>query len=347
MLRFFWTSFGVFMLASLGLAHDLSLTSIVIRPQGKMLMAELTTSISQLVKMSHLGVNATPAQLDIAIRQRLTLLVSGTRPEVIEAKLDLNGTDDILVWRASFVGDLDSVTLSKRFFDDDPKSRTILRLEQSDQRSVQFVYDGDNSQNLNGNTSNSATKWLKTGVEHILSGWDHVLFVLGLVLLGGGLKSLLKVVTAFTVAHCLTLFLSVTNVVSVSPRIIEPLIAASIVALAAENLRAASSHAHDSNHQTKLWGRMNLAFGFGLMHGFGFAGGLDSIGLSGWNLITPLLSFNGGVEIGQAIILLPSLGVLSFVSKKFPSYVGLVVQLCSLLLGMVGSYWLVLRVIAS
>ena len=219
-------------------------------------------------------------------------------------------------------------------------------MEQSDQRSVQFVYDGDNSQNLNGNTSNSATKWLKTGVEHILSGWDHVLFVLGLVLLGGGLKSLLKVVTAFTVAHCLTLFLSVTNVVSVSPRIIEPLIAASIVALAAENLRAASSHAHDSNHQAKLWGRMILAFGFGLMHGFGFAGGLDSIGLSGWNLIPPLLSFNCGVEIGQAIILLPSLGVLSFVSKKFPSYVGLVVQICSLLLGMVGSYWLVLRVIA-
>ena len=61
-------------------------------------MVELTTSISQLVKMSHLGVNATPAQLDIAIRQRLTLSVSGTRPEVIEAKLDLNGTDDILVW---------------------------------------------------------------------------------------------------------------------------------------------------------------------------------------------------------------------------------------------------------
>jgi hypothetical protein len=82
------------------------------------------------------------------------------------------------------------------------------------------------------------------------------------------------------------------------------------------------------------------------MHGFGFAGGLDSIGLSGWNLVTPLLSFNGGVEIGQAIILLPSLGVLSFVSKKFPSYVGLVVQLCALLIGMVGSYWLVLRVIA-
>ncbi|MFO0045459.1 MAG: hypothetical protein ACK53G_08485, partial [Armatimonadota bacterium] len=169
MLRLFWASFGVLILASLGLAHDLSLTSIVIRPQGEMLMAELTTSISQLVKMSHLGVNATPAQLDIAIRQRLTLLVNGTRPDVIEAKLDLNGTDDILVWRASFVGDLDSVSLSKRFYDDDPKSRTILRLEQSDQRSVQFVYDEDNSQNLNGNTSNSATKWLKTGVEHILS----------------------------------------------------------------------------------------------------------------------------------------------------------------------------------
>ena len=335
------------MLACLGLAHDLSLTSIVIRPQGGMLKAELTTSLSQLVKMSHLGVNATPAQLDIAIRQRLTLSVSGTRLEVIEANLDLNGTEDILVWRTSFVGDLDSVSLSKRFYDDDPKSRTILRLEQSDQRAVQFVYDGDNSQNFMGNTSNAATKWLKTGVEHILSGWDHVLFVLGLVLLGGGLKSLLKVVTAFTVAHCLTLFLSVINVVSVSPRIIEPLIAASIVALAAENLRAVYSTAHVSNHQTKLWGRMILAFGFGIMHGFGFAGGLDAIGLSGWKLITPLLSFNCGVEIGQAIILLPSLGMLSLVSQKFPSHVGLLVQLCSLLLGMVGSYWFVLRVIAS
>jgi hypothetical protein len=133
-------------------------------------------------------------------------------------------------------------------------------------------------------------------------------------------------------------------VTSVSPRIIEPLIAASIVALAAENLRAVYSTAHVAK---KLWGRMILAFGFGIMHGFGFAGGLDAIGLSGWKLITPLLSFNCGVEIGQAIILLPSLGVLSFVSKKFPSHVGLLVQLCSVLLGMVGSYWFVLRVIAS
>jgi hydrogenase/urease accessory protein HupE len=129
------------------------------------------------------------------------------------------------------------------------------------------------------------------GVEHILIGFDHLLFLLALVLRGGNAWSLLKIVTAFTVAHSLTLGLAALDVVQLPSALVEAVIAASIAWVAAENLwrRDAASH------------RWIVSFAFGLVHGFGFSSVLREIGLPDEGLVWALLSFNLGVEVGQAI----------------------------------------------
>ena len=104
------------------------------------------------------------------------------------------------------------------------------------------------------------------GIEHILTGYDHLLFVTALVLAATRLWDLIKVVTAFTLAHSLTLTLSVLNIVTLSDRIVEPMIAASIVFVAVQNIFWPE--------RSTGWARLAVAFGFGLFHGLGFAGGL-------------------------------------------------------------------------
>ncbi|HEV8581210.1 MAG TPA: HupE/UreJ family protein [Thermoanaerobaculia bacterium] len=133
--------------------------------------------------------------------------------------------------------------------------------------------------------------FVRLGVEHIFLGYDHIMFLLGLILLGGRLRNLIKIVTSFTVAHSVTLILAATGVVVPPVRLIESAIALSIVYVAAENfwLREA---AH----------RWILTFFFGLVHGFGFANVLHELGLPSRGLIASLLSFNVGVEIGQICI---------------------------------------------
>ena len=137
------------------------------------------------------------------------------------------------------------------------------------------------------------------GIMHILTGYDHLLFMAGLVLAVSSLLDLVKVVTAFTVAHTVTLTLSVLNVVRLPSHIVEPVIAASIVFVAAQNIFFPS--------QSRGWSRLAVAFGFGLFHGLGFAGGLlDTMeGLPGLAIATAIVSFSIGVEIGHQAVALP------------------------------------------
>jgi hypothetical protein len=141
------------------------------------------------------------------------------------------------------------------------------------------------------------------GIEHILTGYDHLLFLLALLLGGGGLASLLKIITAFTVAHSITLALAVLNVVVLPDRLVESVIALSIAFVAAENLFLSGAVSH----------RWVVSFLFGLVHGFGFSGVLRELGLPRQGLLLSLLGFNLGVEAGQALavaILLPVLILL-------------------------------------
>ena len=177
------------------------------------------------------------------------------------------------------------------------------------------------------------TAYFILGVEHLLGGPDHLLFVMGLLFIVFGWKNLLKTITAFTLAHSITLALSVLGIIRLPSGSIEALIALTIIYLALE-----------INSKEKLnktpW---LMAFGFGLLHGFGFAGALSEIGISNDQLLLSLLFFNVGIEIGQLImipIFLSGIYVLSKIKLEKISYQG-----ASFLLGGVGSYWFIERII--
>lgn len=151
-----------------------------------------------------------------------------------------------------------------------------------------------------------ATRFLRLGFTHILpEGLDHVLFVLGLALLSARVAPLLAQVTAFTVAHTVTLALAVYGVVSLPSRVVEPLIAASIVYVAIENLVRTEA----------TWARLAVVFGFGLLHGLGFAGALSELGWPQGRRLAALLSFNVGVELGQLAVIALALAALSLSSR--------------------------------
>lgn len=144
-----------------------------------------------------------------------------------------------------------------------------------------------------------ARAFLWQGILHILSGYDHLLFIASLVLATVGLRDLVKVITAFTVAHTITLTLSVLDWVRLPGTIVEPMIAASIVFVAAENVFALQ--------RARGWGRIAVAFGFGLFHGLGFAGGLLAAmqGMSHASVAVAIVAFSLGVELGHQVISLP------------------------------------------
>jgi hydrogenase/urease accessory protein HupE len=148
------------------------------------------------------------------------------------------------------------------------------------------------------------------GMAHILTGYDHLLFVTALVLAAAGLWDLVKVVSAFTLAHTLTLTLSVLNLVSLPPRVVEPMIAASIVFVALQNVLWPGRRTG--------WSRLAVAFAFGLFHGLGFAGGLKEAmsGMPGTALGAALGGFSVGVEAGHQIVVLP-LFVLMYAVRNY------------------------------
>ena len=140
----------------------------------------------------------------------------------------------------------------------------------------------------------TAWRYLALGFTHIVPhGLDHMLFVLGIYLLSGRARTVLWQVSAFTVAHSITLGLSLYGIVAVSPGIVEPLIALSIAYVAIENIFLS---------ELKSW-RIALVFGFGLLHGMGFAGALKELGLPRSEFVTALLTFNVGVEAGQLAVI--------------------------------------------
>jgi len=173
------------------------------------------------------------------------------------------------------------------------------------------------------------------GVHHIFVGPDHILFIVGLLLLGGSIGRLLKIVTAFTVAHSITLALAALRVVDPPARLIEPVIALSIVYVGIETLLALRS--------PRDW-RARIAFAFGFVHGFGFAGVLREFGLPPGALGWSLASFNLGVEIGQACIVLSVAPALALLRSRRPMAARTVVAYASAAIIVAGAWWFLQRV---
>ena len=184
----------------------------------------------------------------------------------------------------------------------------------------------------------TAGEYAGLGFTHILpKGLDHILFVIGLFLLGTRWRPLLLQVTLFTIAHSVTLGLSMLGIVSLPSSIVEPLIALSIAYVAVENLFTS---------ELSPW-RGALVFLFGLLHGLGFAGVLGELGVPRGQFAVALVSFNVGVELGQlAVITLAMLAVGWWRATRFEIYRRWVVVPVSLAIAIVGLYWTVVRAIA-
>jgi len=179
-------------------------------------------------------------------------------------------------------------------------------------------------------------QYLVLGFTHIVPrGLDHILFVLGLWLLSLKPKTILKQVTAFTVAHSITLGLTIYGVVSLSPRIVEPLIALSIVYVTAENLVLS---------EARPW-RIAVVFCFGLLHGMGFAGVLRELGLPRAEFFPALISFNVGVEVGQLTVIAAAYLLVGRWFGKQPWYRRWITVPASAMIGVVGLYWTVQRLL--
>src|SRR5262249_31223139 len=180
----------------------------------------------------------------------------------------------------------------------------------------------------------TAWRYLTLGFTHIVPhGLDHMLFVLGIYLLSGRTRSVLSQVSAFTVAHSITLGLSIYGVVAVSPKIIEPLIAVSIAYVAIENIFLA---------ELKSW-RVALVFAFGLLHGMGFAGALQELGLPRSEFVTALLTFNMGVEAGQLAVIGAAFMLVGWHCANRTWYRGRVVVPASTLIACTAVYWTIQR----
>jgi len=186
-----------------------------------------------------------------------------------------------------------------------------------------------------------AGRYIRTGIEHILSGPDHVLFVIGLLLLGQSLRAVLTTITAFTLAHSITLTIAALGLFAPSSRIIEPLIALSIVAIALENGLRVRQQARQAQQGRDY--RPLVAFVFGLVHGFGFAGALADAGLGGRALWMALASFNVGVEMGQGAIVLFTVPLLAWCARRYAAQWRWVVVAGSLTIGVLGAHWFMVR----
>ena len=185
-----------------------------------------------------------------------------------------------------------------------------------------------------------ARSYFVLGIEHILTGYDHLLFVVSLVLLLGGLGVVVRAATAFTVAHSLTLVGTTLGVIGLAQAPVEALIALSIVFLAVEVVKQDPAKPRLSERIPWV-----VAFGFGLIHGFGFAGALREIGLPEADVPTALLAFNLGVETGQLLIVALSLAVLFGVRRLAPLALRPVKLAASYAIGITASFWFIQRLV--
>ena len=179
--------------------------------------------------------------------------------------------------------------------------------------------------------------YLQLGFTHIVpKGLDHILFVIGIFLLSERLAPMLAQVTAFTVAHTITLGLTMFGLLSLSPSVVEPLIALSIVYVAIENILTS---------RLSPW-RLGLVFGFGLLHGMGFAGVLNELGLPRNEFVVALMSFNLGVEGGQLAVIVGLFLVLGW-ARRASWYRRLAVVPLSLGIATIGLYWTITRMVGA
>ena len=231
--------------------------------------------------------------------------------------------------------------LSADLFPYDPNHQTFLNFYE-DELTAQAILGGSERDYEYFVGSRQGTiavlqRFIPAGVHHILIGPDHLLFLIGLLLLGGSWRQLLFVVTAFTIAHSVTLSMAVLNILSPPARLVEPVIALSIVYVGLDNLLARGGK------DVRVW----IALLFGFIHGFGFASVLREMGLPTGALGWSLFSFNFGVELGQLMVVLVVAVVLAQIRTRSPRIADQIAVVGSVGVIIAGAFWFVERVFFS
>ena len=300
-----------------------------------------------------LGLTTTDALLDAAtlqqygpritrfVGERLVLVVDGTiHPLAFTGMRPLPDRTAIEIsWRTATVSAPGHLIVRGPLFPYDPNHQTFINIYENGRLVRQSIVN-DRAPAFDYYTGTRQGAWavFKTftasGIHHIAIGPDHILFIIGLLLLGGTVMRLLGIVTAFTLGHSVTLSLAALGIVTPPARLVEPAIALSIVYVGADTLRAAGGR------DTRPW----IALFFGLVHGFGFASVLREIGLPPRALGISLFSFNLGVEIGQAIIVIVVASALAVVRTRNPRLARRLATVGSVIVVLAGAYWFVQRV---
>lgn len=232
-----------------------------------------------------------------------------------------------------------TVAVNTTMFPYDPMHQTFINVYEGETLTSQMIVDAkhpriDYFAGTRQGVLAVVKKFIPAGAHHILIGPDHLLFLVGLLLLGGSIRQLLIVVTSFTVAHSITLSLAALNIVTPPARLIEPAIALSIVYVGADNLLA------QNGRDVRGW----IAFTFGFIHGFGFANVLREMELPRRALGWSLFSFNIGVEIGQLFVVVLVATAFTMLrqrsewSRRHLAFAGSIVVIAA------GAFWFVQRV---
>jgi hydrogenase/urease accessory protein HupE len=232
-----------------------------------------------------------------------------------------------------------AISLSAKMFPYDENHQTFVNVYENDALRSQMILDRAHTDTEYFAGSRQGVlavirKFVPAGIHHILIGPDHLLFLVGLLLLGGSTRRLTMVVTSFTIAHSVTLSLAALNILTPPARIIEPAIALSIVYVGADNLLA------QGGRDVRAW----IAFAFGFIHGFGFANVLREMDLPTRALGWSLFSFNFGVEIGQLLVVIAVASAFAALrsrsewARRQLAYAGSIVVIIA------GAFWFIQRV---
>lgn len=327
-------------LAAQSFAHDPSISGL------KIILGKDGAVVSVLTHISNFGKLDPKANIAAQIK----LLVNGRVWVCQSPEIVLDKKSDIMTLQAKINEPVETAEVTDRLFPENPNSKTIITVMKNGEsvgdavlttdfrawKYVGIVAKGSHEKITETSAGKTFLVYLRMGIGHILSGPDHLLFIFGLMLARPRINELLKVATAFTIAHSITLSLCALNIFTLSSRIVEPLIALSIVAVAAEKF---------SKPNDKVWRTVAIAFFFGLIHGFGFAGALTEAGLPANMAAISLAAFNVGVEVVQASLILITIPILIWFADKKPKIYGPATTVCAVLISLAGGFWFVERLI--
>lgn len=343
-------------------AHPQSLSYLELVVQGDRVQVQLRFAAADLAPLLPLDADGDgritgrdvellgPA-LPTAVFRELRLRSAGADCQGDGFAAQFEDPDGILLrgtWRCP--GEIESLEVREGFLDDlAPGHTDLAKIGFAGEASIfqRVAAQGTETFSVSRrrDPARTALRFLRLGIAHIFTGYDHIAFLLGLLLLGGSLRTLFGIVTSFTLAHSITLALATLGLVTPPPRLIEPLIAASIVFVALENLWAlrAAPDQRQAVAARALGHRWMVTFAFGLVHGFGFASALRELHLPRGSLAASLVSFNLGVEVGQVAIAAAALPLLALLRRK-PWFSPAGLRALSAAVAAAGLFWLVQRV---